>query len=216
MTLLQTLNREGRRCKCIPHEFTPKKENPMSTLLYIKNLIRDKDIASITPTSAYGVRKVCSKIDWSKDNVFVEYGPATGVFTSFIKDKMTKGSKIVLIERNGEFVSVLRKKYADDRVKIYHDSAENVKDIVYQHSTEGADYVLSGIPFSFFDDPMRRRIVKETYTVLKNKGKFLPYQTFFQQDKHLLDHMSDIFPTVKDEFFLLNLPPMRIYEAVKQ
>jgi phosphatidylethanolamine/phosphatidyl-N-methylethanolamine N-methyltransferase len=187
----------------------------MSTLLYIRNLIRDRDIASITPTSTYGVRKVCSKIDWSKDNVYVEYGPATGVFTSFIMNRMTERSKMVLIERNSEFVSVLRKKYTDNRVKIHHDSAENVKDIVTQISPEGADYVLSGIPFSFFDDLMRRRIVNETYQVLKKDGKFLPYQTFFQQDKHLYDHMAEVFPTVKDEFYLLNLPPMRIYEAVK-
>jgi phosphatidylethanolamine/phosphatidyl-N-methylethanolamine N-methyltransferase len=188
----------------------------MSTFVYIKNLIKDKDIASVTPTSAFGVRKVCSKIDFKKDNVYVEYGPATGVFTNYILKMMTAGSKMILIERNVEFVSVLRKKYYDeDRVTIHHDSAENVKDIVSRVSPEGVDYVLSGIPFSFFNDSMRRQIVQETHAVLKTNGKFLPYQTFFQQDNHLYQPMADIFPSVKDEYYLLNLPPMRIYEAVK-
>ncbi len=60
----------------------------MSAFVYLKNVITDKHIASIMPTSASGVQKVCSKIDFSKDNLFVEYGPATGVFTSYILKKI--------------------------------------------------------------------------------------------------------------------------------
>ncbi|MCI3922599.1 methyltransferase domain-containing protein [Paenibacillus sp. TRM 82003] len=187
----------------------------MSTFVYIKNLIRDRDIASITPTSSFGVRKVCSKIDFTKDNLFVEYGPATGVFTRYLLKRMTENSAIVCIERNADFVSILRREFPADRVKIYHDSAENVRTIVSRLSPDGADYVLSGIPFSFFDVEMRRRIVRETFDVLKPRGKFLPYQTFFQRDHHLIDHLLETFPDVKDEYFVMNVPPMRIYEAVR-
>ena len=31
----------------------------MSTITYLKNFIKDKNVASITPTSPFGVRKVC-------------------------------------------------------------------------------------------------------------------------------------------------------------
>ncbi|HZG57383.1 class I SAM-dependent methyltransferase [Paenibacillus sp.] len=187
----------------------------MSTFVYIKNFVKDRDIASITPTSSYGVRKVCSRIDFSKDQVIVEYGPATGVFTRYLLDRMTPRSKLVLIERNAEFVSILRRSFADDRLRIYRDSAECVKQIVADACPEGANYILSGIPFSFFEDDVRRRIVEETYAVLQPGGKFLPYQTFFQQDRHLLDHLSAVFPNVRHRYCLRNLPPMRIYEATK-
>jgi len=187
----------------------------MSTYAYIKNLIKDKDIASITPTSAYGVRKVCRAIDFTKDRVFVEYGPATGVFTRYILNNMTRGSKMILIEKNANFVSHLRKHFPDNRVFIYHDRAERVRDIVLRAAEEGADYVLSGIPFSFLDEATRSDIVRQTHRVLRAGGAFLPYQTFFQRDSHLLDHMKERFSVVKDGYCFLNVPPMRIYEAIK-
>lgn len=52
----------------------------MDTITYLKNFVRDRNVASITPTSAIGVKKVCSKIDFHKPSVIVEYGPGTGVF----------------------------------------------------------------------------------------------------------------------------------------
>ncbi|WP_052476302.1 class I SAM-dependent methyltransferase [Cohnella kolymensis] len=187
----------------------------MAHFVYLRNVIKDKHIASIMPTSASGVRKVCSKIDFSKDNVYVEYGPATGIFTNYILQNMTPGSNVILIERNPNFVDVLRQTFSDDRVHIYHDSAEKVADIVLRVSADGADYVLSGIPFSFFNDQMRNEIVRQTYGILREGGKFLPYQTFYQKDRHLYNHIRNIFDTVNDEYFLWNVPPMRIYEAVK-
>lgn len=187
----------------------------MSTFVYIKNLIKDKDIASITPTSAYGVQKVCKKIDFTKDNVYVEYGPATGVFTRYILKNMTDGSKIILIEKNGSFASILRKSFPDQRIHIHHDSAENVRDIVLRISEKGAGYILSGIPFSFLSHSLRKDIIEQTHRTLRDNGKFLPYQTFFQRDSHLLDYMKDTFSVVNDGFCFLNVPPMRIYEAIK-
>ncbi len=188
----------------------------MSTFVYIKNLIKDKDIASITPTSAFGVQKVCKKIDFAKDNVYVEYGPATGVFTRYILKNMTAGSKMILIEKNENFVSILRKTFPDHRVYIHHDSAENVRDLVFRISEGGADYIVSGIPFSFLDHSLRKEIVRQTHRTLRDNGKFLPYQTFYQRNSHLLDYMKDTFPVVNDGYCLLNIPPMRIYEAVKK
>lgn len=187
----------------------------MSTLAYVKNLIKDRHIASITPTSSIGVKNICNKIAFTKDNIIVEYGPATGVFTNYILNKMTPDSKIVLIERNENFCSILKKKFPDPRVIIHHDSAENVADLVSPLSEDGVDYVLSGIPFSLFDPQMRKDIVRETHRIIRKNGKFLPYQTFFQHDSHLLDHMKDYFSSVKNDYYLWNMPPMRLYEAVK-
>lgn len=113
------------------------------------------------------------------------------------------------------FVRVLRKTFHDPRVRIYGDSAENVKDILAREGEPEADYILSGIPFSFFSDALRDRIVSRTHDVLRPGGKFLPYQTFFQKNEHLLDYLTRYFSEVRDEFFFYNVPPMRIYEAVK-
>jgi phospholipid N-methyltransferase len=188
----------------------------MTTLLYIKNLLKDKNIASITPTSRSGVRRVCSKIDFSRNNVILEYGPAAGVFTKYLLNQMSDGSELILIERNPSFVSILKKMIHDPRVTIYHDSAENVIDILSTHNGQKkADYIVSGIPFSFLPEGLRDRVVSDSYLLLNQGGKFLPYQTFYQKDSSLKDHINQHFSSVHTEYCLWNMPPLRIYEAVK-
>lgn len=119
----------------------------MDTLVYIMNFIRDKNVASITPTSAVGIKKVCSKIDFNQNNLIVEYGPGTGVFSKYLLQKMREDSRLILIERNRNFNSILKKKISDPRVVLVHDSAENVLQTLRMCKESEADYILSGIPF---------------------------------------------------------------------
>lgn len=187
----------------------------MSTKEYIKNFVKDPNIASITPTSKVGVQEVCKKMDLNKDVVIVEYGPATGVFTNYLLKRISWDSMIIAIEANASFVEYLKKNAVDPRLKIHHDSAENIDEIIRQYGLEKVDYVISGIPFSMMDNEIRQSIVQKTSQSLKAGGKFLPYQTFFQRDEHLKNHLLDHFSNTEDKFFLRNLPPMRLYEATK-
>lgn len=186
----------------------------MSTYIYLKNLIKDKHIASVTPTSSFGVERVCSKIDFNHGKVFVEYGPGTGVFTRYLLNKISQDSRLILIERNKNFVTLLQE-IKDPRVQLFHDTAENVLKALELTHVRDADYILSGIPFSFFTVEIKNRILKNTHQALKEGGKFLAYQTFFQLPNHLQTHLHQFFKTVKTEYQLLNVPPMRLYEATK-
>ncbi|BAU28458.1 hypothetical protein DFP93_10774 [Aneurinibacillus soli] len=106
-------------------------------------------------------------------------------------------------------------KYREDsRIHVYHDSAEQVQSLVPESGETRADLVLSGIPFSFFPDQVRDAIVRSTRDVLKEDGMFLAYQTFFQRDVHLKVYMERYFSRVRDTYYLRNLPPMRLYEAL--
>jgi len=187
----------------------------MSTVNYVKCFLRDKNVASITPTSPFGVKRVCKKIDFSTARLIVEYGPGTGVFSDFLLKNMHPSAHLVLIERNPGMFKCLKKTFTDKRVHLYNDSAENVGDLVNGQWNHKPDYVISGIPFSYIPDDVRRDIVRQTHQVLGDKGKFLAYQTFYQKDDHLLVHLEQFFRRVTSEFELLNIPPMRIYEAIK-
>ena len=187
----------------------------MSTGKYLQSLWRDKYIASITPTSLACVQQVCRTIDFSKRQVIVEYGPGLGVFTDYLAERLSVDSTIILIERNHEFCYQLADKYKrDSRIRIHHNSAEQVMSLVGESGEAQAHIVLSGIPFSFFSDHVRNEIVRSTRDVLGNNGMFLAYQTFFQRDAHLKVYMERHFPQVRDTYFLRNLPPMRLYEAL--
>ncbi|WP_158599092.1 class I SAM-dependent methyltransferase [Planococcus salinus] len=187
----------------------------MSTREYVKNLIKDRNIASITPTSKKGVEEICSRMDLSNPVTIIEYGPATGVFTNYLLERITVDSKIIAIELNKNFADYLKKNTKDERLLVHHDHAGNVEQILDFHQAGPADYVISGIPFSLLDASDRDDIIRKTSEVLKPWGKFLPYQTFFQKDEHLKLYLEKYFSVVKDNYFLRNFPPMRVYEAIK-
>ena len=187
----------------------------MSTLSYMKNFITDKYIASITPTSDFGVKKVCGKIDFSRCRLVVEYGPGTGVFTKYLLAKMGPDSLLITIERNGNFANLLRRKIRDPRAIVVNDCASNILDILQELRKPSADYVISGIPFSFLPTSLKDRILRNSFTALRPGGKFLAYQTFYQSNNHLKAHLDRIFDFVRVEYEMLNLPPLRIYEARK-
>lgn len=183
----------------------------MSTLTYLKNFIRDKNVASITPTSPFGVRKVCEKIDFKRRIVIVEFGPGSGVFSKFILRKMTRDSKLILIELNKNFVTILNSRMRDQRTRIYNDNAENVLKLIEAEGEQGADYIISGIPFSFIPSSAKNRILDNTYEALKNRGKFLVYQ----HSNHLKEPLKRHFDLVRIEYEIRNIPPLCIYEAIK-
>ncbi|MFW6013540.1 MAG: class I SAM-dependent methyltransferase [Candidatus Nanoarchaeia archaeon] len=182
----------------------------MSTLLYVKNFLKDKDIATIAPSSSFSVKKICKKIDFSKRNVIVEYGPGDGVFTFSILKKMTPDSRLIVIEKNENFAKYLRRK-KDPRLVVIQEDAQKVGEVLEKCGEENADYVLSGIPISFFDHKGRKELMRETYSCLKPKGKFLVYQFNRKSEKYLKRQ----FDRVKKDFEILNLPPLSIFEAIK-
>lgn len=184
----------------------------MSTLTYIKNFIKDRDVASITPSSTFLVKRVCRWIDFSASNVIVEYGPGTGVFTEHIASEMTADSKLILVESNDGFVDKLRERFGgDDRIDIHHDRAENVKQVLAASEETAADYVISGIPFSFLDDEVKHALLERTRDILTDDGQFLVYQNYNHMEEPLRQH----FEHVHKEYELLNLPPMYAYQATK-
>lgn len=182
-------------------------------LSYVKNFLQDQDVAAIAPSSSFLVRRVCKWIDFEEDNVVVEYGPGNGVFSEYILDHMTEGSTLVLIETNVDFVETLEEMTADDpRALVVEDRAENVADILDARNIDEADYIVSGIPFSFLDEDVKHDLLAQTRDVLSDDGKFLVYQNY----NHLEDPLRTYFSSVKTEYEPRNIPPTTYaYEARK-
>ena len=180
----------------------------MSTFLYLKSLLKDKNVASITPSSSFTVRKATRKINFENDIVIVEFGPGTGVFSEYLLKKMTPNSKLIMIELNPDFAQLLSQ-IQDDRVSVYQDSAAAIDEILSNENLTQADYILSGIPFSFLDDSIKNQILSKSAVYLKSGGHFLAYQT----SSHLKQPLEKHFKSGSTSFEWRNLPPMCIYEA---
>ncbi|MFB6098458.1 MAG: class I SAM-dependent methyltransferase [Salinibacter sp.] len=183
------------------------------TLSYIKNFIRDQDVAAIAPSSSFLVRRVCKWIDFDEDQVIVEYGPGNGVFSEYILDQMTEGSTLLLIESNPDFVDTLESMTTEDpRALVVEDRAEHIVEILEAHDLDEVDYIVSGIPFSFLDTETKHELLVRTRDVLAEDGKFLVYQNY----NHLEDPLREHFSEVTKEYEPRNIPPtMFAYEAKK-
>ena len=183
----------------------------MSKIDFFKTFIKDRDVASVTPTSLHCVKKVCTNIDFSRDIVLVEYGPGDGVFSRFILDLMTPGSKMILVELNKDFYTHLKETLPDPRVEIHNIRAGDVLSVLNPSLIGEVDYVLSGIPFSFLEKTRKKIVLKATKTILKEGGVFLAYQT----SGHLKKPVMEVFGNLETEREILNLPPYLIYRVVK-
>lgn len=181
----------------------------MSKIDFLKTFIKDKDVASVTPTSKHCVKKVCSNIDFSKDFTLVEYGPGDGVFPKYILGKMSVNSQLILIEANADFAEHLKETITDPRVEIHNALAGNIESILKPEDVGAIDYVLSGIPFSFLNKERKREVLQATKNILKDGGMFLAYQT----SGHLKKPVMEVFGNYDTDFVPLNIPPYFIYKV---
>jgi phospholipid N-methyltransferase len=185
------------------------------TISYLKNFFRDPNVASFGPSSQRAIEKVCRRIDFTQAETLVEYGPGGGCFTQYLLERMKPSSRLIAFETNPDFVAELRDRFTDSRLRIVQASAETLNKEIDRE----LDYVISGIPFSFLKPEVRDSIIKRTHDALKDGGSFLTYQVIVPParfDNVLLRPMSKYFKIARVEYELLNLPPYRIYEGVKQ
>lgn len=183
----------------------------MSTLTYLKSFFKDKDVASVTPTSRFCIRRVCRPIDFSRDQTIVEYGAGAGVFANYLLPRMTPGSRLILFETNELLFKKLRE-IDDPRVSLFDQSVEFVTDLLQDELIGKTDYIISGIPFSFLDERSKASVLHQSVELLKEGGKFLAYQT----SGHLKEPLRNAFGNLKTGWEWRNIPPMTIYEAEKQ
>lgn len=184
-----------------------------STITYLKSFIKDKNVAYITPSSKLLIKRVCAAIDFSKDNVIIEYGAGTGVFSKYLLERLTPGSDLILFETNPEFFEKLQE-IKDPRVQLIHESVEHVTELLQDRYKNRVDYIISGIPFLFFDPKTKISILSQTREMLKEGGKFLAYQT----SGHLKNPIRKVFGSgnFSTEVEFLNVPPMMVYEVEKR
>lgn len=183
----------------------------MGTLTYIKSFLKDRDVASVTPTSRFCISRICKRIDFTEDRVIVEYGAGSGVFAEHLLPKLTSGSRLILFETNTDLFKKL-KELNDSRLQLHNESVEFVDRVIGPELAGKIDCIISGIPFSFFSKKDTWRILEKSRSILKEGGSFLAYQA----SDHLKKPLEKVFGNVDTSFEVRNIPPMVICHSVKQ
>src|SRR3546814_7087364 len=65
-----------------------------------------------------------------------------------ILNRLKPDAKLIVIDTNPDFCEYLRHEFNDPRLIVANRSAADLGAILAEHGCEGADYVISGLPFS--------------------------------------------------------------------
>lgn len=172
-------------------------------------------MASITPTSRFAITHLCKLVDFARPVTLVEFGPGIGNVAQALRERMSPTSRLLLIEANHEFVVRLRERFAGDgRVIIVHGLAQDALRLAAEHDValESVDVVFANIPFTFFDEEVRWRIVRGAKDLLKHGGIFVA----FPFTAVVRPYMRRTFAYVQEYIFWKNLPPLRIFIGQKE
>lgn len=180
----------------------------MTATSYIKNFLKDRQVASVAPTGKTGIKLIAAKITGQTDEVIVEYGPGDGPITKAILQKLKPTGRLIVIETNIRFVQDL-KQINDPRLIIINDRSENIKKILNRLGISQVDCIVSGIPFSLIPPTIANQLLTDTADVLKPGGRLMIYQFRRGVKKILAKH----FDHIGQKRIFFNLPPLWLFEA---
>src|SRR5262249_15869055 len=172
------------------------------TLLFAKNFLQHpKMLGSLIPSSRFLVGRLLAKVDWTRACTIVEYGPGVGTITAHILSRMHPKSRLVVFEMNEDFVRYLARTFPDPRLHVVHGSAETVQRELDRLNLDGADYVISGIPYTTMPLQLRDKIMRETREALNPGGAVLVYQF----TRAVLPCLQTHFSQIRQDFELRNI-----------
>jgi phospholipid N-methyltransferase len=183
------------------------------TLLFAKNFLQHpKMLGSLIPSSRFLVGRLLDKVDWARAGTIVEYGPGVGTFTAHILGRMRPNARLVVFEMNRDFVGYLKRILPDPRLHVVHGSAESVQEELDRLKLDGADYIISGIPFTTMPVELREKIMRESRQALNPGGAVLVYQF----TRAVLPYLRTHFSRIHQDFEPRNILPARLFYCTQE
>jgi phospholipid N-methyltransferase len=179
-----------------------------SGIFLFRHFLRDPKVASLKSTSPYLVRRICRRLDLRGPRVIVELGPGLGCFSRALLDRLSPDSTLILIETNPDFANALAR-IPEPRLRVVFGSAVHLKDILHHAGLSRVDVVLSGIPFSYYKEAAKMKLLADIREVLAEDGLFVAYQS----TAHLRKYLKRVFPRVRVERQVFHIPYLVVLEA---
>lgn len=171
-----------------------------------------RELGSITPSSQYLTRAVLGEIDFARARRIAELGPGTGVFTGALLERLAPDGELLAVETNAEFVELLPRELPDPRLVVVQGSAERLAELAAERGWDGADVVVSGIPYSLLPRSVTVGILRAAARTLRPGGLFVGYQ----YSPYLRPYLKGAFGNVRYRFVLLNVPPAFVYRSQRR
>ena len=181
----------------------------MTPLQFIQTAVRDYRVGALTRSTSYVADEIIRALP-AHAKYIVEYGPGDGVVTREVLQRLPKDGRLVIIERNAQFIGEL-KRIGDPRLTVVHGDVVEHSRALWSLGMPRVDAVFSGIPCTFFTPPVRESIVRGTHAALASNGSFIVYQ----YTTLMRPVLRKYFPKVTTRLEPINLPPYFVMRADK-
>ena len=181
-------------------------------------LSQPQHVGAVAPSSQELARAMVADHDLTHADVVVELGPGTGSMTEYFARSVGPSTRFIAIERNGTFARHLSQRFPN--VEVIHGEAQETPAILARLGLDGADHVLSGIPWASIPAAEQHAALDAVIEALRPKAHFatfaytaalwLPKARRFR--KLLADKFSDVDMS---RTVWRNLPPALSYHCQK-
>lgn len=163
-------------------------------------------VASLLPSSPFLERRLVKTAELARAEVAVELGSGTGGTTRALLTALPPQARLIAIERTAEFAEALAD-IDDPRLTIVHGCASSIGRELKRQGLDGADAVVSGIPFSTLPAELAEDIIRQVFAALRPGGRFVAYQL----SERVADYARPVFGEPHIAHELCNVPPLRVF-----
>ena len=168
-------------------------------------------VGSIIPSSRFLERCIIEAAVIDSANTIVELGSGTGGTTRAILDAMPKDARLLSIEINPHFHTLVSG-IEDERLIAHLGSACELKTIISMYGLDAPEVVISGIPFSTMNNSDGAQVIAAISSQLAPNGRFVAYQV----SRQVATLCRPILGPERVAMELLNIPPMRVFQWEKR
>ncbi len=133
-------------------------------------LRRPLTVGAVAPSSARLARTVIGQCNLRDAGVVVELGAGTGAITEQILAHIGPRTRFVAFELDAGHAARLARRFP--RVTVCNESAENLQAVLARLGCDGADCVVSGLPWGSMGRSLQERIMAQVLAALKPSGHF--------------------------------------------
>jgi phosphatidylethanolamine/phosphatidyl-N-methylethanolamine N-methyltransferase len=186
---------------------------------FFQSFIREPaSVGAISPSSRSLAKAMIQGCSLQTADTVVEIGPGTGAFTSLIRENIGRKTTFIALELDATHAKSLQRRFPD--LKVYHDSAEKIRDYLELHGRQKANYIISGLPWASLPMDVQKRVMDAILACLAPGGSFttfaylharwLPKARQFRQS--LNQHFNKV---AVSQVIWKNLPPAFVYYCAR-
>lgn len=153
------------------------KPSPRSKLFFLKQYFKKPfGIGAVVPSSQRLAQIMVESIDPQPNEIIVELGPGTGVFTRELLAQGVAPANLILIEFNAHFAMFLRAEFPG--LRVVEGDAQELPQILNRIGLPAVDKIISGIPLRSMKPLVRKAIASAISASLKPGGKLVQFSYF--------------------------------------